>query len=317
MSSSFRIGRIGGIAIDANWTWFAVLAFFIWSLAGGVFPDSNPGLSSTTYAGMGVAAALLFFASLVLHELGHAGQARREGMEVSGVTLWVLGGVARFTGMFPSAGAELRVALAGPAVSLVLGLVFVGLAAVLRPGSAVDGVVAWLGYINLLLLVFNLIPALPMDGGRVLRALLWRARRDLAWATSVAAGVGFVLGCAMVAIGLVAGFSGAFGGLWIAVIGVFVMVAGRTEAQAVALRTTFAGARVRDVMAWCAPGGPPPAGIPQVDADADLVTTIAALLQAGTSIAAVVSGGELLGYLDVARVLDHARSGRPTSLARS
>jgi Zn-dependent protease len=317
MSSSFRIGRVGGIDIDANWTWPLVLAFVVWSLAGGVFPDTNPGLSSGTYLAMGIAAALLFFASIVLHELGHARQARREGMEVSGVTLWALGGVARFTGTFPSAGAEFRVAVAGPVVSLVLGGAFVALAAILRPGSAVDGVVAWLGYINLLLLVFNLIPALPMDGGRVLRALLWRARRDLAWATRVAASVGLVLGCAMVAAGVVAGLSGVPGALWIGFVGLFVMVAGRAEAQMVAMRTALAGVRVRDAMSWSGSGGPPPAGMPQVEPDGDLATTIAALLQAGTSVAAVVEGGELLGFLEVTRVMRAAMSRQPTGLARS
>ena len=317
MSSSFRIGRVAGIDIGANWTWLVVLALFVWSLAGGVFPDTNPGLSSATYVVMGVVAALLFFTSLVLHELGHAQQARREGMEVSGVTLWALGGVARFNGMFPSPGAELRVAIAGPAVSLVLGGVFVALALVLRPGSAVDGVVAWLGYINLLLIVFNLIPALPMDGGRVLRALLWRRRGDLAWATGIAAGIGFVLGCAMVAIGLVAGLSGAPGALWIALIGWFVVVAGRAEAQTVALRAALEGVHVRDAMTGSGLAGSPPPGMPQVDADADLATTIAALLQAGTSVAAVVRGGQFLGFLDVARVMRRARDGRPASLAQS
>jgi Zn-dependent protease len=317
VSTSFHIGRIGGIDIDANWTWPLVLTFVVWSLAGGVFPSTNPGLSSGIYLAMGVAAALLFFGSIVLHELGHARQARREGMEVSGVTLWALGGVARFTGTFPSAGAEFRVAVAGPVVSLVLGSGFVALATILRPGSAVDGVVAWLGYINLLLLVFNLIPALPMDGGRVLRALLWRARGDLAWATRVAAGVGFVLGCAMVAVGVVPGLSGAPGALWIAFVGLFVMFAGRAEAQTVALRTALAGLRVRDAMSWSGSGGPPPAGMPKVEADADLATTIAALLQAGTSVAAVVNDGELLGFLDVARVMRGAAGRHPAGLARS
>jgi Zn-dependent protease len=317
MNSSFRIGRLAGVDVGANWTWLAVLALAILWLADGVFPSTNPGLSSATYVAMGVAAALLYFASILLHELGHARQARREGMAVDGVTLWALGGVARFTGMFPSAGAELRVAAAGPAVSLVLGLAFVGLAWLLQPASAVDGVVAWLGYINLLLLAFNLVPALPMDGGRLLRAVLWRARRDLAWATSMAAGIGYLLGCAMVAGGIVIGLSGAPGGLWLAFIGAFVMVAGRAEAQTVALRTALAGLRVRDAMAWAPTGGQPPSGTPQVDPDADLATTIAALLQAGTSVAAVVENGVLLGRLDAVAVTRRARSRRPAGLARS
>ena len=318
MSNSFRIGRVGGIEIGANWTSLVVLALLVWSLGGAVFPSTNPGLPSGAYVAMGLAAALLFLASIVLHELGHARQARREGMEVSGITLWALGGVARFTGMFPSASAELRIAPAGPLVSLLLGLVFVALAALLRPGSAVDGVLAWLGYINLLLLAFNLIPALPMDGGRVLRALLWRARGDLAWATSMAAGVGSVLGAAMVALGVVAAFAGrASGGLWLALIGVFVVSAGRAEAQTVALRTTLAGLHVRDAMFWDDSGAPPPYEMPQIDADADLATSVAAVLQAGATTAAVVRDGRVVGFLDVADIVRQGRSGRPAAVAGS
>ena len=139
---------------------------------------------------MALVATLFFFASLILHELGHALAARREGMEIEGITLWLFGGVAKFKGMFPSAGAEFRIALAGPLVTLGLGLVFVLVAWASGLPVAVDGVAAWLGYINFLLLGFNLLPALPLDGGRVLRAGLWRARGDFAGATRLAAEIG-------------------------------------------------------------------------------------------------------------------------------
>ena len=314
MNTSFRIGRVSGIEIGANWSWLLVLALFVWTLAAAVFPQTNPALSGGTYVLMAVVAALLFFASLVLHELGHARQARREGMQVSGITLWALGGVARFTSMFPSAGAEFRVAIAGPAVSLVLGVMFVGLAAILRPGSAVDGVVAWLGYINLLLFVFNLIPALPMDGGRVLRSLLWRLRGDLAAATRVAAGVGSVLGAAMVAVGLISGFAGSgAGGLWLAFIGLFVMMAGRAEAEAVAIRATLGGHTVREAMVATAVGGAL-TDLPRVDADADLAASVAAVVQAGAALAAVVDRGQVVGILDVSRVMRRARVTRSGGL---
>ncbi|HEX2086151.1 MAG TPA: site-2 protease family protein [Solirubrobacteraceae bacterium] len=318
MNTSFRIGRLAGIEIGANWSWLLVLALVVWTLAGAVFPATNPGLASGAYVAMAVVAAVLFFASIVLHELGHARQARREGMQVGGITLWALGGVARFTGMFPSPGAELRVALAGPAVSLLLGLGFAALAVMLRPGSAIDGVVAWLGYINLLLFAFNLVPALPMDGGRVLRALLWRARGDLAQATSLAAGVGFVLGAAMVVVGLASGLGGAqAGGLWLAFIGAFVMLAGRAEADTVAIRTALAGHRVREAMIATATHGPPPADMPQVSPDADLAASVAAVAQAGASLAAVVDDGEVVGLLDVARVMRRVRARRGGGLRPS
>lgn len=311
MSDSFPIGRIRGIELSANWTWLIILALVVWSLAGGVFPQASTGLSSVAYVAMGVVAALLCFGSIVMHELGHAWQARREGMEVDGVTLWALGGVARFAGTFPSAGAEFRVAVAGPLVSLLLGLVFLALAAVFRSGCAVDGVVTWLGYINLLLVAFNLVPALPMDGGRFLRAAFWRARRNLAWVTSVAAGLGFVLGAAMLAIGLASCLSGTTpGGLWLAFIGVFVMIAGRAEAQTAALRTALAGLRVRDMMASIDSGAPPPPDVPHVDPDADLARSIAAILQVGGTLAVVVREGRTIGFLDVLRITHEARPGR-------
>jgi Zn-dependent protease len=317
MSSSFRIGRLGGVDVDANWTWVIVLGFVVWSLAAGVFPNSNPGLSSATYLVMAFVASLLFFASIVLHELGHVRQARREGMEVDGVTLWALGGVARFSSMFASAGAELRVAVAGPIVSLVVGGACVALSATLRLGAAVDGVIAWLGYTNLLLLGFNLIPALPLDGGRVLRALLWRARGDLSWATTVAARAGVVIGAVMIAVGFGGGFAGGPGALWIAFVGVFVLVAGRAEAQSVALRASLAGLRVRDAMVPSRIGGAPPPGLPPVDADADLATAVVTLLQTAGGLAAVVEDGELVGFLDAIRIARGAADRRPAGLVRS
>jgi Zn-dependent protease len=142
MNPSFSLGRIAGIQVGVNWSWLVVFGLIVWSLATGVFPAENEGLSDGTYVAMGVAAAILFFASILLHELGHAVQARRDGMEIDGITLWLFGGVARFRGMFPSGGAELRIALAGPAVSLVLGGIFVGAAGLLDSPQSVDAVCA-------------------------------------------------------------------------------------------------------------------------------------------------------------------------------
>ena len=126
LHASFVFGRVAGVEIGVNWSWIVVVGLVGWSLGAVVFPDEVPGLSDGTYLAMALIATVLFFASLLLHELGHAVVARREGMEIDGITLWLFGGVARFKGMFPSGGAELRIALAGPAVSLFLGLLFLG-----------------------------------------------------------------------------------------------------------------------------------------------------------------------------------------------
>jgi Zn-dependent protease/CBS domain-containing protein len=249
VNPSIQLGRIAGIKIGVNWSWLVVFALIVWSLADGVFPSQNPGHSDGTYIAAAIVAALAFFASLLLHELGHARQARREGMEIEGITLWLFGGVAQFKGGFPSAGAEFRVAIAGPLVSLVLGVVFVLLAVFAGLPSAVDGVVAWLGYINLTLLVFNLLPALPLDGGRVLRSALWHFKGDLAWATRVAADVGRGFGYLFIAAGIAMFiFEGSFSGAWLAFIGWFLLQAATAEARYVVARQALDGVKVRDLM---------------------------------------------------------------------
>jgi Zn-dependent protease/CBS domain-containing protein len=248
VNGNISLGRIGGVEVRINWSWLVIFALIVWSLADGVFPSQNPGLSGGVHLAMAIAAALLFFASLLLHELGHAWQARREGMEIDGITLWLFGGVSQFKTRFTSAGAEFRIAIAGPLVSLVLGVGFVLLALAGLP-SAFDGVAAWLGYINLTLLVFNLIPALPLDGGRVLRAALWRARGDLGWATRIATDIGRGFGYLFIGLGIAMFiFQGSFSGAWLAFIGWFLLQAASAEARYIATAAALDGLRVRDLM---------------------------------------------------------------------
>jgi Zn-dependent protease len=249
MTSSFELGRIAGIRIGIHWSWLVVFVLIVWSLASAVFPAQNEGLSDGTYLAMAIVAAVLFFTSVLLHELGHALQARREGMEIDGITLWLFGGVAQFRGMFPSAGAELRIALAGPAVSVLLGVFFVLIAVAIDFAAAVDGVAAWLGYINLILVAFNMLPALPLDGGRVLRALLWGAKRDFASATRIAAAVGRGFGYLFIGGGIALFvFANSFSGAWLAFIGWFLLGAASAEARYLAVREALGDLRVRDLM---------------------------------------------------------------------
>jgi Zn-dependent protease/predicted transcriptional regulator len=249
VGDSISLGRVAGIQIGINWSWLVVFALITWTLAAGIFPQSNPGLGDGVYAAMAVGAAVLFFASLLLHELGHAVQARREGMEIEGITLWLFGGVAKFNGQFPSAGAELRIAVAGPLVSLVLGVLFVLVAALGELPESVDAVAAWLGYTNLMLLVFNLLPALPLDGGRVLHALLWLRKGDFAAATGTATTIGRAIAYGLISLGVgLFIFQGAFSGAWLAFIGWFLLQAATQEARWVAARQALAGLQVRDIM---------------------------------------------------------------------
>jgi len=249
VGDSFELGRIAGIRIGVNWSWLVVFALIVWTLDATIFPDSNPGLSDGTYLAMAIAAAVLFFVSLLLHELGHALVAQREGVEIEGITLWLFGGVAKFKSMFPSAGAEFRIAVAGPLVSLAIGVFFVLVAWIADLPEAVDGVVGYLGYINLALLVFNLIPAIPLDGGRVLRSILWQVKGDFPWATIVAADISRVFAYLLIGLGLAeVFFLNSFAGVWLAFIGWFLLQAAGAEARYLATRQALGGLRVRDLM---------------------------------------------------------------------
>jgi Zn-dependent protease/CBS domain-containing protein len=248
MNGNLSIGRYGGIEVRLNWSLLAVVALIVWSLTDGVFPSQNPGLSHNTYLGMAVVASLLFLASIALHELGHSWVARREGIEVDSITLWLFGGVSQLKGRFASPGAEFRVAVSGPLVSIVLGVLFVLIAVAGLP-SAVDGVAAWLGYINLILAAFNLLPASPLDGGRVLHSVLWRAKGDFAWATRVASEIGQGFGYLFIALGIAMFiFEGSFSGAWLAFIGWFLLQGARAEARYVATEQALGDLRVRDLM---------------------------------------------------------------------
>ena len=244
-----RLGRVAGVDIGINWSWLIVVALITWSLAAEVFPTSNEGLGTATYIAMALVATILYFGSLLLHELAHAVQARREGMQVSGITLWVFGGVARFSGSFPSAGAEFRVAFAGPLMTLLLGAAFVAGARLLRLPAAVDAVVAWLGLMNLFLFAFNMLPAVPLDGGRVLHSALWKLRGSLSWATQVAGRLGQLFGVLMIVGGvLLTVYEDFASGLWLVLIGWFVAAAAAAETEMSTARQALSGLYVSDAM---------------------------------------------------------------------
>lgn len=248
MGSSLVLGRIAGIRIGLHWSWVIVFTLFVWTLSTGVFPSTNPGLAESTHLVMAFVAAALFFLSVLLHELGHAFQARREHIEIDGITLWLFGGVATLKGTFRSAGAEFRVAIAGPLVSLALGILFVAIATLDNP-EAVDGVAAWLGYVNLALLVFNLAPAVPLDGGRILHSALWHLHGDFLRASRTATGIGRGFGYLLIAGGVAFFVAGeASSGVWIAFLGWFLLAAAGAEGQYATARQALHGLQVRDLM---------------------------------------------------------------------
>ena len=244
--------EVFGFKIKVNISWVFIALLLSWALAQGYFPTVYEGLTQITYWWMGVVAVLGLFLSIVLHELAHSVVARAFGMEIKGITLWLLGGVAEMADDPPHPRAEFLMAIAGPIMSVVLALLFVSAGTVFGTGgdvTPIGAILHYLGTLNLILAVFNLIPAFPLDGGRVVRAALWAWKGDYYWATSVATRMGSIFGLALIAIGIIAALSGAgLGGLWWVIIGIFIRSA--ADASQFRLQTVHAliGRTVRNYM---------------------------------------------------------------------
>ena len=269
MNESVYLGRVGGVRVGINWSLVPIFLLVAWSLAVGQLPVEAPGYTRSAYWVAGIVAGVAFFASLLAHELAHALVARRHGVQTRGIVLWLFGGVAQLEGDMPDARAELRVAAAGPATSLALAAVF-GAGAWLLDHSGQSALlvaaVAWLGGINALLGVFNLLPAFPLDGGRVLRAFLWRHWRDRLRATAVAASAGRVIGFGLIGLGVVEVVAGgALGGVWLGMIGWFVATAAGQQRDRVSDRSRFGDLRVADAMT------PDPVVVPSTATVAEVV----------------------------------------------
>ncbi|SDQ73075.1 site-2 protease family protein [Thermostaphylospora chromogena] len=252
MRSSISLGSIGGVRIGLNWSVLVIVAILVFGLALGSFPLAYPGYPTVVYLLAGLVAAVLFLGSLLAHEVAHAMVARHHGIEVAGITLWLLGGVAQLRGEPRTPGADLRIAGVGPLVSLLAG-VFFGILALLSGTFGapllITGLFAYLGGVNVLLAVFNMIPAAPLDGGRVLRAFLWLRWGDRSRAAVAAARAGRGFGYALIALGLLLLVTGiGFQGLWLALIGLFLVNAASAEEQHVTMGTALHGIRVGDVM---------------------------------------------------------------------
>jgi Zn-dependent protease/CBS domain-containing protein len=254
MYSHLRVGRILGIEIGVHLSWF-VIAFLLTMSLGTHFRGIEPAWSEPTIWGTAVFTSLLFFLTLVLHELAHALVARARGLPVGAITLFALGGVSRIERDAEEPATEFLIGIVGPATSLAIGGLCLGAATLLgwRPdaggGSPATAVLSWLGYINFGLAVFNLVPGFPLDGGRVLRAALWKAMGERSRATRAAARVGQIVAFGLVFVGVFRFFTGAnVGGLWLAFIGWFLLnAAGSSYREARAL-DELQTIRVGDVM---------------------------------------------------------------------
>ncbi|MDE3070246.1 MAG: site-2 protease family protein [Acidobacteriota bacterium] len=249
--SSFRVGRIAGIPIGVSPWWLVIVAFFTWTLGANYFPEAVHGIAPAAAYGLGLASVLLLFAGLLLHELGHAIVARHHGVEVEEIDLWLLGGVSKLHGDAHEPGSELRYALAGPAVSALITAFFGVLMAALPASTprSVEALVEYQVLINGLILGFNLMPAFPLDGGRVLRALLWRRTGSMQRATVTAARVGRTFGYVLAGLGVLLLFGPAsYSGLWLVFIGLFIATAAGQQAMGAELRAAFSGRTAADLM---------------------------------------------------------------------
>ena len=251
MRQSIRLGRIAGIPIGMHWT-VVVIAALITDMLLGVLPTAIPHQSAGLYWAVAVAGSVLFIAALAAHEIAHAIVARRCGVQVRSVTLWAMGGIAELAGEPPTARADLQIAIAGPVTSLAAGLVFGGAAILDRSWhgpAVVTAMLAWLSMMNVALAVFNLLPGAPLDGGRILRGLLWKRYGDRQRASRAAARSGQVLGIGICAIGVLELLAWrGIGGLWLMLIGWFLVTMARAEQQSDAAREALAGLLVRDIM---------------------------------------------------------------------
>ena len=261
MKQTIRLGRVAGIPVGMHWSVAVIVALIAGILGTQVLPQMAPGEPTAVYWAVAVPGALLFVAALLAHELAHAFVARRARVGVRSITLWALGGVAELTDDPPTARADLRIAVAGPATSLAAAAVFGALAALVQAAGGpriLGAAFIWLCVMNALLAVFNLLPGAPLDGGRILRALLWMRHGDRSRAARTAATAGRIVGGALAGLGLFEVFGwGDASGLWLLIIGFFLITAATAEADAQIATDALGGLLVRDVMT---PAGHGPAG---------------------------------------------------------
>lgn len=250
MNSSVRIGRILGVPLRIHWSVPVLVILIGYGLGRQTLPAWLPGRSGATYAAASLVGSVLLLTSLLLHESAHAATARRSGIQVDDVTLWAMGGMTRM-GRPRTARSALAVAASGPLTSLLLGGVTLAAGTGVRTASGWEvpaAVLIWLGWANLLLGVFNLLPAIPLDGGRVVQAALWWRTGDRDRAELATDRGGQLMGALLVAVGWVAVVRGSSGGLWLSFIGLFVMLTAGAERQRTMLRVALRGVRVADAM---------------------------------------------------------------------
>ncbi|MGE0601911.1 MAG: site-2 protease family protein [Dehalococcoidia bacterium] len=250
MGTAFKVGSVFGIRIEIHPTWFLILGFVAWSLSDGVFPAEYKSWSTAAYWIVGTISAVLLFITVLIHELAHALVAKRRGLDVPRITLFIFGGVSHLQRQPSSAGEEFQIAAAGPATSILIAIV-TGVLGLLLGGISekLEAILYYLAFVNVLLGVFNILPGFPLDGGRVLRSIAWKRSGSFREATRVASSVGEFFGYGLIIVGfflLLNGF--VLDGVWIAFIGWFLLGAARNEASGVQLEGVLSRLTARQVM---------------------------------------------------------------------
>jgi Zn-dependent protease/CBS domain-containing protein len=296
MPGSFRIGRIAGIEIDINVSWIIILVLLTVSLATGWFPQLYPGWSSATYWGVGFISALLLFVSVLLHELAHSLVARRRGLPVKNITLFIFGGVSNIEQEPKSPGVEFQMAVVGPLTSLLIGgICFLLLLPLRGTRSPLEGILFYLAVTNILLGVFNLIPGFPLDGGRVLRSIVWKITGSLTKATRVASISGQVIAYLFILWGIWQLFSGdVLNGIWIGFIGWFLLSAAQSANTQGMLQSALRGVTVGEVMNPTSPTVPANISLQQLINDY--------FLPHGLRCALVMQGDRLAGLITLSDI---------------
>jgi Zn-dependent protease/CBS domain-containing protein len=301
---SFRIGRVWGFPIEIDVSWFIIFALVAWTLSAGYFPQLFPDAPASINWVTGVIASLLFFASVLVHELAHSYVAIRNGLDVGGITLFLFGGVSRITREPHSPELELKMSAAGPATSVLLGVLFWGLGYGARSIGLSGHVVAAAGYlalINVILAIFNMVPGFPLDGGRVLRALLWRFTGSLERASRYASYSGQGFGYLLMVGGVLFILSGnLIGGVWFIFIGWFLVGAAQNAYQQVLLKRALSGIPIERIMQRDVPHLDP--SLPLRDVVDDY------LVRQDYSAYPVMEGDQLVGILTIDEVRNVPRA---------
>ncbi len=247
-----RLFKVFGFEIKIDMSWLLLAALITWSLASGLFPEYYKGLSDEAYWWMGAVGALGLFLSIVVHELTHSLMARHYGLSIKGITLFIFGGVAQMEGEPPHPRAEFMTAIVGPLASLSLGLLLFLLfnfGARSNWPVTVNGVIDYLFWSNIILAVFNLIPAFPLDGGRILRSMLWKWKKDIRWSTDISAQIGSGFGLLLLIMGVIYIVRGNFvGGLWWFLIGLFIRSTAQISYRQLLAQSLFTAKKVKDLM---------------------------------------------------------------------